>query len=137
MLMGFHARLHSPLSQQDVAPGKRPLTTSNVADVLRACRDLEIYVEGNYDSRRTPGFYDLGLVRDISIEGDDVHLTMIMPCDGRRTWFGWFAEVAEHEIRKRLTPVGEVTVKLTDTPMWSPELMAPGARRIMGLEEVA
>jgi metal-sulfur cluster biosynthetic enzyme len=135
MLMDCHARLRSPLSQEDVPVTKKPLTEPNVVDALRACRDLEIYVEGNYNSRRTPGLYDLGLVRDVEIDGEDVHLTMIMPCEGRRTWFEWFSEVAEQEIRRRLEPVGDVTVKLTDTPTWSPLLMSIGARRIMGFAE--
>ena len=134
MLMDYYTRLRSPLVQRDAPIGKKTLTQAHVADALRACRDLEIYVEGNYNARRTPGFYDLGLVRGIEIHGDDVQITMIMPYDGRETWFGWFAEVAEKEIRRRIDRVGQVTVTLAHKPEWSPAMMTASARRIMGMQ---
>ena len=133
MLMDRQARLRTPPLQQDAPIAKKTLSRAHVADALRACRDLEIYVEGNYDSRRTPGFYDLGFVRDIAIDGDSVHITMIMPYDGRETWFGWFADTAEREIRSRISPVGNVAVELARDPNWSPALMTAGARRVTGL----
>lgn len=134
MLMGYQARFRSPLLQQDLPVAKKALTEAHVADALRDCRDLEIYVQGNYNSRRTPGFYDLGAVTDIHIDGEDVRVTLIMPYDGRNTWFGWYAEVAEREIRRHIESVGQVTVVLADRPVWGISMMTAHARRLMGLD---
>lgn len=135
MLMGYQARFKSPLLQQDVAAAKKPLTEAHVADALRDCRDLEIYVEGNYNSRRTPGFYELGSVRDIQIDAEHVQVTLIMPYDGRDTWFGWYAEVAEREIRRHIEAVDKVTVVQAHEPTWDVSMMTAGARRLMGLDQ--
>lgn len=133
MLHDWQARLQAPLEQQDAPVATRALTEAAVADALRACRELEIYVQGNYNSIRTPGFYDLGLVRAIHIEGADVRLDMIVPYDGRQSWFGWFADTARAEIHRRIPEVATVDVRLVDEPTWSPDLMTAGARRLTGL----
>ena len=133
MLMDYHARLRQPLLQEDAPLATKPLTLPNVMDALRACRDLEIYVKGEYDSRRTPGVVDLGLVREVEICGDAVHIAMIMPYEGRETWFDWFVDTMEAQIRQRVQGVGEVRVELVRTPVWTPARMSPGARKLLGL----
>ncbi len=133
MLMGQYERLQSTPLQQDVPTPVMPLARDHVIDALRACRELEIYVEGNYNSRLTPGFYDLGYIQQVEIDGDDVHITMIMPYDGRHTWFDWFADVAETEIRRRMPSVGGVRIEQVFEPEWTVDRMTVGARRLMGL----
>ena len=133
MLMDWMARLRSPLAREDGPVAKKPLTRANVVDALGACRDLELYVDGQYDSRRIPGFCDLGLVRGVVIEGEDVRVDMVMPYAGRENWFDWFAETAETEIRRRIATVGKVEVARHSEPGWGPEQMTAGARRVLGL----
>ena len=133
MLMDYHTRVREPLLQEAAPLAMKPLTESNIMDALRACREVDIYVRGVYDSKRTPNIVDLGLVRAVEIAGDAVHVAMIMPYPGRETWFDWFADTMKDRIRQRLEGVGEIRVELVREPVWKPDLMSLSARRLLGL----
>ena len=53
--------------------------------------------------------------------------------EGRETWFDWFADTMEAQIRQRVEGVGQVRVELVRTPVWTPARVSPGARKLLGL----
>ena len=138
MLMDYYRRLSSPLVQEQTPPGAaKALTVPHVLDALRACYDAEVYIRGSSKAQRMLNVVDLGLVRDVEIIGGQVHLKVIMPYEGRETWFGWFASMMEEQIRQRIEGVESVKVEQVREPAWSPEQMSLRARRLLGLPEVA
>ena len=135
MLMDYHARLTRPLEQHQLLPAPKPLSTDHVVDALRACYDHEVYIEGTLFGQRLCSVVDLGLVRDIAIDGDDVRIDLVMPYRGRETWFDWFASSMETRIRERLAGVGDVDVRLVREPAWTAREMSARARRLLALDE--
>jgi FeS assembly SUF system protein len=99
------------------------ITQDTVLDALRDCYDPEIPVN----------IVDLGLIYGIEFEEDEkVHLTMTM------TFPGCPASAYLHEeVRQRVEEIegvesAEVTV-VWDPP-WTPEMIAPQAKRMLGLD---
>ncbi|MCP4639840.1 MAG: DUF59 domain-containing protein, partial [bacterium] len=133
MLTDYTTRLSTALVQEKVQGSVRPLTVPNVWDALRSCHDSEVYVEGTPWAKRMLSFVDLGWVRGVEITGDAVRIAMVLPYEGRRTSFDWFAERMEERIRERVDGVGEVKVELVREPAWTPAQMTRKAQRILGL----
>ena len=133
MLMDYHERLTRPAEQVTLLPAPKPLTADHVLDALRASYDHELYIEGTLFGQRLCSVVDLGLVRRVDVDGGDVHIDMVMPYDGRETWFDWFASSAEARIRERVAGVGSVDVRLVREPAWSPSEMNDRARRLLAL----
>jgi metal-sulfur cluster biosynthetic enzyme len=136
MLMDYHKRLSAPLAREEAPRTVKPLNVPNVLDALRACYDNEVYIKGSHKNKRMLSLVDLGLVRGVEIDGDVVHIDLVMPYAGRETWFGWYANLMEEQIRQRLEGVGQVEVELVREPAWSPQQMALRARRLLGLPAV-
>jgi metal-sulfur cluster biosynthetic enzyme len=133
MLMDYYKRLSAPLVQEQAPRTAKPLIVRNVLDALGACYDTEVYIKGSHKAKRMLSIVDLGLVRKVEIAGDVVHIALVMPYAGRETWFGWYANMMEQQIRQRVEGVGQVKVELVRKPAWSPDQMALGARRLLGL----
>ena len=133
MLTDHHQRLRQPLTQLETPAPRRPLSVASVHDALRTCRDLELYVHGEYDSARTPSFVDLGLIRDVRVEGAVVQVALVLPYEGRQTWLEWFVETITAAIAVRVAGVDEVRVEQVHEPVWSPQQIESAARHRMGL----
>ena len=134
MLTDYAARLSNALVQEAAPVNVRPLTVPNIWDALGSCHDSEVYIGGTPWAKRMLSFVDLGWVRNVEIDGDAVRIAMVLPYEGRRTSFDWFAERMEQHIRERVAGVGDVEVELVREPAWDPEQMTLKARRIMGLK---
>jgi len=133
MLTDYATRLSNALVQEEAPHTPRTLNVPNVWDALRSCHDNEVYVQGTPWDKRMLSFVDLGWVREVEVDGDAVRIAMVLPYEGRRTSFDWFAERMEQHIRKRIDDVGEVTVELVREPAWDPAQMTLKAQRILGL----
>ena len=134
-LVGHQERLLQPLEQAEATPLPKVVSVANVMDALRATNEFELYVRGSPWGAKQLSFVDIGVVRGVSIHGNDIRLDFVMPYAGRETWFGWFADEAEKAIRARLREVGAVDVRLVREPKWSPEEMTQRARRAIGTTE--
>ena len=64
--------------------------------------------------------------------GDRVRIDLVLPYPGRQTWFGWFAERIEEQIRQRMPQVGGVDVRQVSAPAWTPAHMNARAHRLLG-----
>ena len=141
MLMDYYQRLSSPLVQEESPLELKPLSVPNVLDALRACNDEEVYTRSRSRPRDTQrkrlSVVDLGLVRQVDITGDRVHIALVLPYEGRQTWFGFFASTMEEQIRQRIAGVRAVEVEQVREPAWSPEQVTPKAQRMLGLLEAA
>ena len=131
MLMDYYGKLSHPLVQEKTPPGPKPLTVRNVLDALSTFRDTEVYIGGSHRAKRMLNVVDLGLIRAVEIDGDSVHIAMVVPYVGRETWFGWYAKTMEDRIRERIEGVEEVKVALVRDPPWSPDQMTARARRLV------
>ena len=133
MLMDTCRQLSQPLVQADEEAPRRRLSAAAVMDALRDCRDLELYLDGSYDTARTPNFVDLGFIRDVRVDGVVVHVTHVLPYAGRSSWLDWFTETMVEAIQRRVEGVREVRTELATGPAWRPDQIDPAARRRMGL----
>ena len=66
------------------------------------------------------------------MEEDDIRVDIIMPYAGRETWYPWFSERIEEQIRQRISGVGAINVLLKREPKWTPQRMTERARRTVG-----
>ncbi len=125
-------RLLHPLTQSEVSPILRPVTHPNVMDALRGTNEFELYVQGSPWGQRQLSFVDIGVIRRVSVDDNDVHVDVVMPYAGRETWLGWFTEEIDKQLRARLHDVGEIVVQLVHEPAWTPQQMTDRARRTIG-----
>ena len=137
MLMDYYRILSSPLVQEEPPLATRPLTVANVLDALRSCYDTEVYTRSRLrprDTRRKRlSVVDLGLVRRVDIAGDRVRIALVLPYEGRQTWFGYYASTMEEQILQRIAGVAAVEVEQVREPSWRPEQMKLKAQRWLGL----
>ena len=124
------------MEQVELVPALKPLSVDSVMDALRACYDHEVYIEGTLFGQRLLSVVDLGLIRGVDIDGDDLRIGLVLPYRGRESWFGWFASNMETRIRERLAGVGRVDLQLVREPTWSQEQMSPRARRLLALSDL-
>ena len=104
-------------------------------DALRATNEFELYVEGSPWGQRQLSFVDIGIVQEVVIEGSDIRVDIVMPYAGRETWFDWFSNGIEEQLRARLRDVGEVEIRLVREPKWTPQRLSDRARHVIGPEE--
>ena len=131
-LVGIQQRLLAPLTQGEAPPALKPVSVDNAMDALRATNEFELYVQGSPWGPRQLSFVDIGVVRDVAVDGNDLRVDIVMPYAGRETWFGWFADKIEEQFRDRLSDVGDVDVQLVSDPEWTPAQMSDRARRTIG-----
>ncbi len=125
-------RLTNPITQTESAPIARPIDRDNVMDALRATNEFELYVQGSPWGQRQLSFVDIGAIRDIAIDGNNIRVDVVMPYAGRETWLSWFSDGIEEQLRTRLQGVGEVEVCLVPEPKWTPQRLSARARRTIG-----
>ena len=94
------------------------------AEVIAAIREC-------YDPEIPVNIYDLGLIYDVSINGDK-HVNLIMTLTSPHCPV---AEILPEQVRTRVElveGVNEVNMELTWEPPWSPELMSEAAKLELG-----
>jgi metal-sulfur cluster biosynthetic enzyme len=131
-LVSHQRRLLHPITQAEAPPAPKAVTFENVMDALRGTNEFELYVQGSPWGQRQLSFVDIGVVRNVAIEGNDIHVDVVMPYAGRETWLGWFSEEIEKQLRERLRDVGDVVVELVQEPKWTPQQVTDRARRAIG-----
>lgn len=92
--------------------------------------DVQAKLENVIDPELNVNIVDLGLVREIDTDGDDVHILMTLTTPGCPL-HGVFNELVSKEV-KDLSSVDDVEVELTFEPRWSPDEMSEKARDKLG-----
>ena len=95
-------------------------TEEEVEEKLRNVIDPELDVN----------IVDLGLVYEINVEDEDVHILMTLTSKACPL-HGVFEELVTEEVEK-LDEIGDIEVELTFDPNWTPEMMSENARREIG-----
>ena len=95
---------------------------SQIESVLKEVMDPEIGVS----------IFDLGLVRNITLVGDDqleVKMNMTTPTCPLG---GYIAEEVKKALRRTIPELAKVEVEIINDPPWSPDRMTPEARKFLG-----
>ena len=74
---------------------------------------------------------DLGLVYDVEVSGDQVHVAMTMTTQACPL-HAYLTDAAETAIRQFAPEVGAVQVDMVWDPPWSPAMMSDGAKQQLG-----
>ncbi|MBI2888215.1 MAG: metal-sulfur cluster assembly factor [Chloroflexi bacterium] len=91
--------------------------------VLEAMKDV-------YDPEIPVNVVDLGLVYDLRVEGDVVHVTMTMTAPGCP-----FGDHLAMDAREKIiagTGARDAQVTMVTSPPWTPEMMSDDARKALG-----
>ena len=96
------------------------LTVDQVKIALRRVKDPELNLN----------IIDLGLVYDVRVEGNDVHVDMSLTSPGCPSGPEIMGD-AEEQL-KTLEGVGVATVNLVWAPMWTPDRIEPRVRAYLG-----
>ncbi len=99
------------------------VTVEEVYDILRTCYDPEIPIN----------IVDLGLVYDVHIEENKVHVKMTLTAPG--CGMGPMIAGDAQEKLKELPGVEEAQVELVWDPPWDPSMISPQGRKALGLPE--
>jgi len=97
------------------------VTMEEIVKALKECYDPEIPVN----------VWDLGLIYDISVDGDKVHVKMTLTAPGcpMHTFIS-------QDVRQKLQSISgvkEATVEVVWDPPWSPDKMSPQAKTQLGI----
>ena len=98
------------------------VTKEEVIEALRDCYDPEIPIN----------IVDLGLIYDVQVEGEKVHVKMTLTAPGCPMHM-----VLSENVKNRLQElegVKEATVEVVWEPRWTPDRMSQEAKRQFGLE---
>ena len=96
------------------------LTVDQVKLALRRVKDPELNLN----------IIDLGLVYDVRVEGNDVHVDMSLTSPGCPSGPEIMGD-AEGQL-KAIVGVGATVVNLVWTPMWTPDRIEPRVRAYLG-----
>ena len=102
------------------APEDGAITEAQVKLALRRVKDPELALN----------ILDLGLVYEIRVEGRDVEVDMSLTSPGCPSGPEIMGE-AEQKL-KSIPGIGQATVYLVWSPMWSPERIEPRVRAYLG-----
>jgi len=98
------------------------VTMEEIVKALKECYDPEIPVN----------VWDLGLIYDVAVDGDKVHVKMTLTAPGcpMHTFIS-------QEVRGKLQSINgvkEATVEVVWDPPWSPDKMNPEAKARLGIQ---
>lgn len=96
---------------------------AQIYEALRRCHDPEIPVN----------IVDLGLVYDVQVDEGRVDVKMSLTTRGCGMG-GYIASEAAERVRA-LPGVREVNVEIVWDPPWTPEMISPAGRKVLGLPE--
>ena len=97
------------------------VTMEDVMKALKECYDPEIPVN----------VWDLGLIYDVAVDGDKVHVKMTLTAPGCP-----MHSFISQEVKEKLQTVSgvkEATVEVVWDPPWSPDKMSPEAKAQLGM----
>ena len=97
------------------------VTMEDVMKALKECYDPEIPVN----------LWDLGLIYDVAVDGDKVHVKMTLTAPGCP-----MHSFISQEVKEKLQTVSgvkEATVEVVWDPPWSPDKMSPEAKAQLGM----
>ena len=112
-----------PAQPVAVKPETSTLSEDLVYQALRNCRDPEIPVN----------IVDLGLIYDVRIAEDLVHVKMTLTTQGCGMG-GYISQEAEEQIRA-LPGVRAANVEIVWDPPWDPSMISPDGKKTLGLPE--
>ena len=114
---------HSPTQASATQPlgYADPVTVDRVKMALRKVKDPELNLN----------VVDLGLIYDIAVDGSNVRVDMSLTSPGCPSGPEIMGDV--ERMAKSIEGVGDVSVNLVWSPMWSPERIEPRVRAYMGL----
>jgi metal-sulfur cluster biosynthetic enzyme len=109
-----------------------PIRKQDLWDALRDCKDEQLYTAGI-------NVVDLGLIYDLRVRGDTVHVVMTMPHRGRPRfgYFAWGSGGNSMPVRTRLLKVPgvkKVVVEQTWEPGWNSNRLTEEGRKKLGLD---
>lgn len=111
--------------------GDSPVSKKALWDALSTCLDEQLY-------EARPSVVDLGLVYDIRVRGDVVHVLMAMPHRGRPR-LGYFSygsggnSSPVRDVLLKVPGVRQVVVEQTWEPSWNSNRLTDEGRRKLGL----
>lgn len=113
--------------------GDSPISKKILWEALADCQDEQLYAA-------RPSVVDLGLVYDLRVRGDVVHVIMAMPHRGRPRlgYFSYGSGGNSSPVRQRLLQipgVREVVVEQTWDPNWDPNRLTNEGRRKLDIPE--
>ncbi|MEZ5391591.1 MAG: hypothetical protein R2724_01665 [Bryobacterales bacterium] len=126
------AKPQGRLARQGEA-GDSPIPKQALWDALAECQDEQLYAA-------RPSVVDLGLVYDVRVRGDVVHVVMAMPSRGRPR-LGYFAYGSggnSSPVRQtllRVPGVRKVVVEQTWQPHWDANRLTDGGRVKLGIPD--
>ena len=95
---------------------------NQVVDALRSVYDPEIPIN----------IYDLGLIYNVEVEDNEVHVEMTLTAQG--CGMGpYIAQQTEWRIAE-IEEVEDVVVDLVFEPQWTPELITEDGKRLLGID---
>ena len=97
------------------------VTMEDIVAALKECYDPEIPVN----------VWDLGLIYDVNVDGDKVHVKMTLTAPGCP-----MHRFISEDVKKRLqgiSGVKEATVEVVWDPPWNPDKMSKEARAQLGI----
>jgi FeS assembly SUF system protein len=98
------------------------VTMEEIVKALKECYDPEIPVN----------VWDLGLIYDVNVDGDNVHVKMTLTAPGCPMHTFISREVKEK--LQSIIGVKEATVEVVWDPPWSPDKMSPDAKVQLGIQ---
>jgi FeS assembly SUF system protein len=97
------------------------VTMEDIVKALKECYDPEIPVN----------VWDLGLIYDVNVDGEKVHVKMTLTAPGCPMHTFISREVKEK--LQSISGVKEATVEVVWDPPWSPDKMNPDAKAQLGI----
>lgn len=97
------------------------VTMEDIVKALKECYDPEIPVN----------VWDLGLIYDVNVDGDKVHVKMTLTAPGCP-----MHSYISKEVREKIQSVSgvkEASVEVVWDPPWSPDKMSPEAKAQLGI----
>jgi len=98
------------------------VTMEEIVKALKECYDPEIPVN----------VWDLGLIYDVNVDGDKVHVKMTLTAPGC-PMHSFISKDVQQKLQS-ISGVKEATVEVVWDPPWSPDKMSPDAKVQLGIE---
>ena len=99
----------------------KQINKENIIEILQECYDPEIPID----------LWILGLIYNISIEDNDIDITMSLTTPGC-TMGQYMADDIKSKLIEQLKNVRNVNVEVVFDPPWQPEMMTDEGRKKLG-----
>ena len=99
----------------------KQINKENIIEILQECYDPEIPID----------LWNLGLIYNISIEDNDIDITMSLTTPGC-TMGQYMADDIKSKLIEKLENVSNVNVEVVFDPPWQPEMMTDEGRKKLG-----